>query len=73
MFFLKSQPFLTLAKYILPPSQIKIRFTFLSDSYNNQCMFYIYVYINNHPYERRHKNLELKQLLFWDGGSIRKY
>jgi hypothetical protein len=25
--------------------------------------------IHHHPFERRHKNQELKRLIFWDGGS----
>jgi hypothetical protein len=33
-------------------------------------VFYIYFYIHHHLVEYRHKNLELKSILFWDGGSI---
>lgn len=32
--------------------------------------FCIYVYVHNHPYEYYHRNLALKRLAFWNGGSV---
>jgi hypothetical protein len=61
--------FSEMRKKILPPTQNKNRLGLLVDSYNTWCMCYIYVYIHHYPVEYRHKNQELKRILFWDGGS----